>query len=348
MPWSGGAYSRTDGVYNGTTVWQQNFLNGVKIQTDRHDTHDQDLATGINFCIPKDGSASTTMINLVATVNASTGTIQQAGAPLLWTWTTQSLFLGIAAGNFGSSGTLNTGLGSGSLAALTTGNRNTGVGRSALPLVTTASDNTGLGNGAGFALTTGAQNTFIGASAGNTPSSGSQNIVLGYLCDVPSATNSGQMSLGNIIYGFANTGTGSTPSTGRIVIGSNVGDDGVTKFQVAGGIIGTTVANGIKVLGTVGATATPDWSAGNMNIMTLTNGTACAINTGSAFPNGPTYLALKITAPAAGSIGSVTFPGVGWVGTPAVPSILGKSALTMLYYDNLASKLIVIGSQTNY
>lgn len=58
MPWSGGTYSRTNGTYSGSTVWQSDAAAAVKIRADRHDTHDQDLATGINNCLTKDGQNS--------------------------------------------------------------------------------------------------------------------------------------------------------------------------------------------------------------------------------------------------------------------------------------------------
>src|SRR5690348_16788810 len=56
MPWSGGVYTRTNGVYSGTTVWAQDAAAGTNITTGHHDTHDQDLATGLNNCATVDGT----------------------------------------------------------------------------------------------------------------------------------------------------------------------------------------------------------------------------------------------------------------------------------------------------
>jgi len=56
MGWSGGTFTRTNGTHTGTSVWQQDRDAGTKIVADRHDTNDNDLATGINSCINKDGS----------------------------------------------------------------------------------------------------------------------------------------------------------------------------------------------------------------------------------------------------------------------------------------------------
>jgi hypothetical protein len=60
MSWSGGVYTRTNGVYSGAHVWRSDFNALVKIVYSRHDVHDQDLAEGINACINKDGQNSPT------------------------------------------------------------------------------------------------------------------------------------------------------------------------------------------------------------------------------------------------------------------------------------------------
>lgn len=61
MAWDGnGSFSRTNGDKTGATAWQQDQSAGVKIRADRHDTHDQDLAGGINNCLTKDGQNTPT------------------------------------------------------------------------------------------------------------------------------------------------------------------------------------------------------------------------------------------------------------------------------------------------
>jgi len=59
MPWSGSApnktFSRNTGVYTGTTAWQQTDAAARGIRADDHDVHDEDLATGINTALAKDG-----------------------------------------------------------------------------------------------------------------------------------------------------------------------------------------------------------------------------------------------------------------------------------------------------
>lgn len=60
MAWSGGTYTRSNGVYTGSLVWQSDAAASVKILATRHDTHDQDLADGISACIHKGGQNSPT------------------------------------------------------------------------------------------------------------------------------------------------------------------------------------------------------------------------------------------------------------------------------------------------
>lgn len=56
MPWNGaGSFTRTNGLNSGATTWQADDADGITIITDHHDTHDQDLASGINNCLTKDG-----------------------------------------------------------------------------------------------------------------------------------------------------------------------------------------------------------------------------------------------------------------------------------------------------
>lgn len=70
MPWSAGTYTRgfTDPSgpdRSGTQIWQDDSGDSIKIESDRHDLHDQDLAVGIDSCLAKDGSnAMTGAINL--------------------------------------------------------------------------------------------------------------------------------------------------------------------------------------------------------------------------------------------------------------------------------------------
>lgn len=58
MAWSGGTFTRTNGTYTGATVWAQDEANNHDIESARFDTHDYDIAQGINACLTKDGTNS--------------------------------------------------------------------------------------------------------------------------------------------------------------------------------------------------------------------------------------------------------------------------------------------------
>ena len=70
--------TRTNGTHTGTSIWQQDRDAGTKIVADRHDTNDNDLATGINTCITKDGqNAFTGAINIVTKKNTNNEDIKK-------------------------------------------------------------------------------------------------------------------------------------------------------------------------------------------------------------------------------------------------------------------------------
>lgn len=57
MSWSGGTYTKGN---NGTGGWVGDAALGIGIEATRHDTQDNDFATGINNCLAKDGQNSMT------------------------------------------------------------------------------------------------------------------------------------------------------------------------------------------------------------------------------------------------------------------------------------------------
>lgn len=78
MPWSGGNYTKNNASTGG---WTGDAAGGIGIEAGRHDTQDNDFASGIDACLAKDGSNSCTGdLNLggYKPVNVATGT---AGAP---------------------------------------------------------------------------------------------------------------------------------------------------------------------------------------------------------------------------------------------------------------------------
>jgi microcystin-dependent protein len=64
MPWQGSAgsktFGRTDGTRTGSSTWQQADAASVDIISTDHDTHDQDIADGINTALCKDGGNTAT------------------------------------------------------------------------------------------------------------------------------------------------------------------------------------------------------------------------------------------------------------------------------------------------
>jgi hypothetical protein len=56
MAWSGGTFTRS----GGSTNWADDRDAAVEIEAGLHDTHDQDLADGINACLAKNGSNAAT------------------------------------------------------------------------------------------------------------------------------------------------------------------------------------------------------------------------------------------------------------------------------------------------
>jgi hypothetical protein len=79
MAWAGGTFTRA----NGANEWVTDYNNGVGIEPARHDTQDNDLATGINQCLNKDGSNSMTgnlNLNNNKLTNVSNATLRSDAA----------------------------------------------------------------------------------------------------------------------------------------------------------------------------------------------------------------------------------------------------------------------------
>lgn len=94
MAWSGGNYTKGN---NATGGWAGDASLGIGIEAGRHDTQDNDFATGINQCLNKDGS------------NAATGNLNLGGNKLtnvaVGTASTDGITLGQAQAGISTSGT---------------------------------------------------------------------------------------------------------------------------------------------------------------------------------------------------------------------------------------------------
>lgn len=201
MPWNGsGVFTQTNGVYTGATIWNSDKNAGTLITSAHHDTHDYDMAQGINNCLAKDGQNTLTILNLSGTVNSTSGIIKVGTYnALVVDGANGNIFSGDS-GNFTLSGSANSGFGlGGTLGSLTTGINNSAFGGATLQN-----------------CTTGRNNTAVGELALNSVTTGSNNVGIGRDVDVPSATSDGQLSLQNALYGTGNTGTSTIPSTGNL------------------------------------------------------------------------------------------------------------------------------------
>lgn len=89
MSWSGtGAFTRSNGTHTGSSVWTDDKNAGTKITSSNHDTHDQDLADGINACLAKNGeNAMTGNLDLGGNDLTNGGAAVFTAATLLNGWT---------------------------------------------------------------------------------------------------------------------------------------------------------------------------------------------------------------------------------------------------------------------
>lgn len=147
---------------------------------------------------------------------------------------TDNFGIGVQALLANTTGGNNVAMGTGALASNTTGSFNLAIGNLSGVGNTTGSENMLLGynaggsgtysfnivigSQAGTALTTGGGNIVIGWRAGNNLTTGAGCIVIGYDLDAPSATTNNTLTLGNLIFGTAIDGTGTTVSSGNVGI----------------------------------------------------------------------------------------------------------------------------------
>lgn len=131
---------------------------------------------------------------------------------------------GIGLGAFGAlagitSGQGNVGLGVDAGRNITEGFFNIAIGDGALDDITTGSDNVAVGAGA-LGNATGELNTALGSGVGQTLTGGNFNIIIGSLINFPSTSASGQLVIGNVIFGAGNN---IVPSTGLEIPTGNLG-----------------------------------------------------------------------------------------------------------------------------
>jgi trimeric autotransporter adhesin len=191
-----------------------------------------------------------------------------------------------------TSGSSNMAVGVSSLQACMSGGHNTAIGTGALGTLVSDFGSCAIGSGAGTRQNGGGSNVFIGDSAGtnlvlgsfntligtsvavNNTMSGIQNIVIGYNTDVPSTSASGQISIGNMIYGTGCTGQGAGVSSGWIGIGVKA-----AYAAEALGVNGTIITNSAAFM--IGSNTAYTNGAGTGSGVSFTNAPGASGATGN-------------------------------------------------------------------
>jgi len=130
-----------------------------------------------------------------------------------------------------STGTLNVGIGTLAVYNNTTASSNTGVGAYALINNSTGGDNTALGRSTLENLNGGIRNIAIGNYAADNLTTGGRNICIGWNIDMPTATTSETLNIGNLLFGTGINVSGTTISGGSVGIGVSAP---ARKLHVAG------------------------------------------------------------------------------------------------------------------
>lgn len=205
----------------------------------------------VNLALTLDSSQNATFagnISLPATT-ATVGQIKSGSNLLLHSFGTSNIFAGITAGNLTLTNVENSGIGQGSLTALTSGTRNTAIGASALTAMRDGNYNTAIGAYALAQSVSDSTNTAIGNLALYSTNGGSQNVAVGYNALANNTTGSG-----NIVVGYAgmqaNTTGGQNISIGAGALASNttasngIGIGYAALFANTTGFWNTAIGNG--------------------------------------------------------------------------------------------------------
>ena len=121
---------------------------------------------------------------------------------------------------------------------------------------------------------------------------------------------------------FDVTGAAEVASLSTVANGSNL--------TVVGAVSATSHGTPVNALGTVGATATCDFTKSAFNTLTLTTATNCTIS--FTAPANPCDVTVIVSAPASGTVPTQTWPAT-VNGTPAAVSTLGKRTINRFHYD---------------
>jgi hypothetical protein len=156
-------------------------------------------------------------------------------------------FIGFRTGYFNTTGLQNNFLGETAGYSNTTGGYNNFLGLQSGYLNTTGGFNNFLGFQSGYSNTSGVNNTFVGYKAGYSNTTGGKNIIIGQYGDVASGTVSGQLNIGNVLFGTglyqSNTLSAAPVSGGAIGIGTNAPTHTLTLGSISTGFAAYNTAD---------------------------------------------------------------------------------------------------------
>jgi hypothetical protein len=218
--------------------------------------------------------------------STSSGSVAIGAVALLDASSGQNVAVGYLAGEYISTGSQNTAIGTAALQTVSgsnlVGNDNTAVGDSALTAaITTAADNTAIGYDALAGVTTGTQNVAVGSGAGNSGTAvttGSNNTFVGYQAQANAAAASNRTAIGN----------GAIASADNQIM---LGNTSVTALRSNGHVEthGTAPTQSGATCGNASFSA-----VGNDNAFQVTKGTTsaatCTVNFNSTWTNKPTCI----------------------------------------------------------
>ena len=166
------------------------------------------------------GNSNTALGNIVLTANTTGGGNVGVGSRALNANTTgnQNIAIGGQSSFSNKVGSENVSIGYRSLQNNDSSDNNTAVGAYSLFVTRQGENNTTLGKSALRNIDTSNNNTALGFAAGDNLLRGDQNIIIGADIDFPNTIDTGQLNIGNIIYGVNVDGTGNTISSGNIGI----------------------------------------------------------------------------------------------------------------------------------
>jgi hypothetical protein len=200
-------------------------------------------------------------LNLSATASSSSaGTITLNGEPLISENPAQyDLFIASTQPSGAAGATdLNTGVGCGAAAALTTGTFNTALGAQALTSCTSGSNNVAVGTNALSLVSTSSQDTAVGSQAGQSSQSGPVTAV-GYQALLQNSTGTDNVAVGSIALAN-NTAGSSNVAVGDGALALSTGSGNVALGNQAGNSL--TGANNIAI----GASSGSLLTTGSSNI----------------------------------------------------------------------------------